>query len=165
MRGKTGRGFGHPRRGPHCFNEAPAECGGKQVDVRRQPAQRLGFNEAPAECGGKRASSPERSSPASRASMRPPQNAGENTTPTCIRRDRRRGFNEAPAECGGKQPNPDGFTRLSDAASMRPPQNAGENLRSRHHRVDPRRASMRPPQNAGENWVLVLREIFELGLQ
>ena len=36
------------------------------------------------------------------ASMRPPQNAGENRTARASRRRPRCRFNEAPAECGGK---------------------------------------------------------------
>ena len=60
------------------------------------------------------------------ASMRPPQNAGENRGhPRRLGPPRRR-FNEAPAECGGKQAVFGGVNQAL-AASMRPPQNAGEN--------------------------------------
>ena len=108
------------------------------------------FNEAPAECGGKRKSTwtaRVRWTP----SMRPPQNAGENSAPGVVRNLDDPPFNEAPAECGGKQE----YTRLNrlnrSDPSMRPPQNAGENPSHATHRVSTIAASMRPPQNAGEN--------------
>ena len=66
------------------------------------------------------------------ASMRPPQNAGENQSDH-------------------------GRAAAQVRASMRPPQNAGENLLWHQHgfRVDA--ASMRPPQNAGENDIIDIR--------
>ena len=60
------------------------------------------------------------------ASMRPPQNAGENGFWVLTQR-------------GGS------------TASMRPPQNAGENSLDEDFPAAFEVASMRPPQNAGEN--------------
>ena len=85
------------------------------------------------------------------ASMRPPQNAGEdvrhwgssgsrsrcfNEAPAerggrpFVRAARDilivRGFNEAPAERGGRQPRDGALPEFVAVASMRPPQNAGE---------------------------------------
>ena len=61
-----------------------------------------GFNEAPAECGGKLAVVGVPVGERQRASMRPPQNAGENIQNRIIIQCGSAGFNEAPAECGGK---------------------------------------------------------------
>ena len=49
--GENSRGGQFEREIPHGFNEAPAECGGKQVAATAKRCRC--FNEAPAECGGK----------------------------------------------------------------------------------------------------------------
>ena len=60
------------------------------------------------------------------ASMRPPQNAGENLVFIRDEYLSQERFNEAPAECGGK-PATAARRFARGHASMRPPQNAGEN--------------------------------------
>ena len=60
-----------------CFNEAPAECGGKQRTPCSTRVRGRCFNEAPAECGGKHWRQGQLFFSGKR-------------------------FNEAPAECGGK---------------------------------------------------------------
>ena len=75
---------------------------GKTRSPARRQSPAAGFNEAPAECGGKLENPLDADALPIDASMRPPQNAGEN----------------------------DIFRRAMCApvcASMRPPQNAGEN--------------------------------------
>ena len=74
--GAHGRRWAAEGRG---FNEAPAERGGRQV--QRQPAvfRAHRFNEAPAERGGRLRLAVQRRAVADRASMRPPQNAGEDS--------------------------------------------------------------------------------------
>ena len=85
------------------------------------------------------------------ASMRPPQNAGENPKRRLTARMGRPSFNEAPAECGGKRRHSRDCQSFRKEASMRPPQNAGENAVGVAICGTQGDASMRPPQNAGEN--------------
>ena len=85
------------------------------------------------------------------ASMRPPQNAGENTRRLRTPPVEPRGFNEAPAECGGKPVWHDG--REGDAACFNeaPAECGGKPARALYDAYVTWAASMRPPQNAGEN--------------
>ena len=62
-----------------CFNEAPAEDGGKRLGRSDANRERAGFNEAPAEDGGKR-EAVRHFRAAIAASMRPPQKTGENSS-------------------------------------------------------------------------------------
>ena len=67
----------HAHGGMIGFNEAPAKRGGKRVGRNRDDGLVRRFNEAPAKRGGKRSDNvckPKEEN----ASMRPPQNAGEN---------------------------------------------------------------------------------------
>ena len=91
------------------------------------------------------------------ASMRPPQNAGENVASTTPFATRSMCFNEAPAECGGKRHVRHHAADVRGLASMRPPQNAGENPGEHHAPRIRHIASMRPPQNAGENGIAIYR--------
>ena len=82
--------------------------------------------------------------------MRPPLNAGENSTAADATFTIGIGFNEAPAERGGKRsgsstgaPTPPGF---NEAPAERGGKRAAQ---AEHAGVPP--ASMRPPLNAGEN--------------
>ena len=89
------------------------------------------------------------------ASMRPPQNAGEDSKRTFWVCRVRSSFNEAPAERGGRLHESSPVLERQTLASMRPPQNAGEDDRSHMPKGKAARmASMRPPQNAGEDAVL-----------
>ena len=87
------------------------------------------------------------------ASMRPPQNAGENVSYSYRPESQRDCFNEAPAKCGGEHDVGRGVGG-DVLASMRPPQNAGENVGHQRRGYGRCSASMRPPQNAGENETL-----------
>ena len=91
-----------------CFNEAPAERGGKQPVAQVDPRFVGGFNEAPAERGGKLERIARKRGGALDASMRPPLNAGENLLRDAAHDALRR-------------------------ASMRPPLNAGENMTDCQH--------------------------------
>ena len=69
------------REGVACFNEAPAERGGRQGPDPALPIAQQSFNEAPAERGGRRRPVALDGMHLLVASMRPPQNAGEDDEP------------------------------------------------------------------------------------
>ena len=173
MRGKTSPGGSTSTTKAHSFNEAPAECGGKPRSCCRWCPRWHCFNEAPAECGGKRCRSGRRPR-GRRASMRPPQNAGENGERLLQAPAQAHCFNEAPAECGGKPRRPicsalhwtrfneapaecGGKRRRSRTASARrrrfneAPAECGGKRAQKKRQAGEQPASMRPPQNAGEN--------------
>ena len=85
-----------------CFNEAPAERGGRLETPSVEGASLGSFNEAPAERGG-----------------RPVCDQATMDGMTMC-------FNEAPAERGGRLDGHGLWVGLPALASMRPPQNAGE---------------------------------------
>ena len=96
--------------------------------------------------------------------MRPPLNAGENSSGMSMAWTVMGRFNEAPAERGG-EPGQAGDARLQHVASMRPPLNAGENVHRPQVGALDRIASMRPPLNAGENGAVGAAFVTMLRLQ
>ena len=124
MRGKTRLGL-RTRLAFARFNEAPAECGGKPLPAT--PARHAGH-----------------------ASMRPPQNAGENGAEAPFDFTDEAASMRPPQNAGENSVELDALPHQV-VASMRPPQNAGENPLSASQRSSTSVASMRPPQNAGEN--------------
>ena len=88
---------------------------------------------------------------ASRASMRPPQNAGEDDSNNPLGNWVLLASMRPPQNAGEDNLDGAAWPRLQIAASMRPPQNAGEDLELALPRIAVDVASMRPPQNAGED--------------
>ena len=77
MRGKTRTTPRNCGRKP-CFNEAPAECGGKRRERGGRPRRVGRASMRPPQNAGENESAERPTDEDARASMRPPQNAGEN---------------------------------------------------------------------------------------
>ena len=121
-------------------------------------ACKRGFNETPAERGGRPAVARPTPSSSKLASMRPPQNAGEDKNLRITTRTLAARFNETPAERGGRRAM-QATLAARDVASMRPPQNAGEDRPTRNPAMrttggfneTPAERGGRPPRGVGRD--------------